>query len=108
MKALPGGWGGRLIVKSFLKSRIQNKDNDKKLRSASLLLVLATDQSGLVSWINLGRYMERVLLRATQLGIAYSFFNQPFEVPEISSQLAQLKFIRGRYPALLIRFGYAP
>lgn len=108
MPALPGGWCGRLVVKNFLKPRVQNADNDKKLDSAPLWLVLATDRDDLISWINLGRFLQRVLLRATQLGLAHSFFNQPFEVPEIRRRAARLKFIRGCYPSLLVRFGYAP
>jgi hypothetical protein len=53
-----------------------------------------------------GQALQRVLLTATDLGLAVSMFSQPIEVPAVRDQLRQA-LRREVAPQLLLRFGYA-
>jgi hypothetical protein len=50
--------------------------------------------------------LQRVLLTATDLGLASSMFSQPIDVP---AKREQLRLALGRHddPQMLMRFGYA-
>lgn len=71
-----------------------------------LLAVLgaAGDRPG--DQIQAGQALERVLLTATDLGLAASMFSQPIEVPAVREQL-RLALGRHAPPQMLLRFGYA-
>jgi nitroreductase len=56
--------------------------------------------------IQAGQALERVLLTATDLGLAASMFSQPIEVPAVREQL-RLALRRPAAPQMLLRFGYA-
>jgi nitroreductase len=56
--------------------------------------------------IQVGQALQRVLLTATDLGLAVSMFSQPIEVPAVREQL-RLALGRPVVPQMLLRFGYA-
>ena len=56
--------------------------------------------------VQVGQALQRVLLTATDLGLAASMFSQPIEVPAVREQL-RLALGRSAPPQMLLRFGYA-
>jgi nitroreductase len=56
--------------------------------------------------VRAGMCLQRVLLTATDLGLASSMFSQPIDVPSIREQL-RLALGRPYAPQMLLRFGYA-
>jgi len=56
--------------------------------------------------IQVGQGLQRVLLTATDLGLAASMFSQPIEVAAVREQL-RLALRRYAAPQMLLRFGYA-
>jgi iron-sulfur cluster repair protein YtfE (RIC family) len=81
---------------------------DRKLADGSpTLLVLGTDGDTPADRLRAGIALGRVLLRATQEGVAASFLNQPVEVSELRPKVAELAGRSG--PAqLVLRMGYGP
>ena len=67
----------RPIVSLFLKPNVQNKSDRKKIDSSSHFVVCTTQQDTIKEWINLGRTLQRFLLKVTEIGISYAFLNQP-------------------------------
>ncbi|MDG6110120.1 nitroreductase [Dactylosporangium aurantiacum] len=57
--------------------------------------------------VRAGMALQRVLLRAADLGLATAMYSQPVEVPSIREQL-RLALRRAYAPQLVLRFGYAP
>ncbi len=57
-------------------------------------------------WIDLGRILERILLKTTEMGISHAYLNQPNEVSELSLEMAKKLGISNEYPTVLIRVGY--
>jgi nitroreductase len=56
--------------------------------------------------VRAGMVLQRVLLTATDLGLASSLFSQPIDVPAVREQL-RLAIGRRDHPQMLLRFGYA-
>ncbi len=100
-------WIGRLIVKSFLTPKSQNKTEKKNLNSSSHLVLIATQDNTVENWIVAGIALERFLLKCTELGIAVAFSNQPCEVNTLSDEVRKNISIYNNYPMLLMRIGYA-
>jgi len=77
-------------------------------RGSPLLAVLATRTDNQEAWLATGQALERLLLVATEAGLSASYLNQPIEVPELRSRLAQ-EFVEqlhtARYPQLILRIG---
>jgi len=83
--------------------------HDLELASCSpLLAVLGTDDDSPAEWLRAGQAMERVLLRACAEGITASFLNQPIEVSQLRSRLADAIGRTGSSPQILLRMGYGP
>jgi hypothetical protein len=81
---------------------------DRQLAEGSpLLCAIVTDRDRPRAWLEAGRVLSRVLLRATNLGLAASFLNQPIEVPELRPHVREAIGCTGE-PQLLLRIGYAP
>lgn len=100
-------WVGKAFVAATPPDSMAKQD-EKKLRSSSGLVVFASDQDDRQAWVNAGRAFERFALAANTLGIKTAFMNQPIEVPELRSQLQTALNLGTGYPQLLARFGYAP
>lgn len=97
----------RPIVSLFLKPNVQNKSDRKKIDSSSHFIVYTTQQDTFKEWINLGRTLQRFLLKATEIGISYAFLNQPCEVAALASDLQKKLPVNKEYPTLIMRIGYA-
>lgn len=100
-------WITEPIVKSSLNANKQNKTDLKKIQSSSNLILITTQNDDIPTWIASGRTLQRFLLTLTQSGIANAYLNQPCEVPEIRTQLQNTLPIKGTYPQIILRIGYA-
>ena len=58
-------------------------------------------------WLDLGRSLQRFLLKTTEMGISDAFLNQPCEVTTLSIALREELPINKEYPTLILRIGYA-
>jgi len=70
------------------------------------LAVLCTQYDGPTSWLRAGQGLARVLLRATQLGIATSPIGQALDLPWTRGQLRSELGLAGQ-PQLILRLGHA-
>jgi nitroreductase len=68
------------------------------------ILVLVTPGDGPADWLRAGQAMERVLLRATVLGVSASFLNQPLELPGARSRVREELGVPG-HPQIVMRLG---
>jgi hypothetical protein len=81
---------------------------DRQLAEGSpLLCAIVTDEDRPRAWLEAGRVLTRVLLRATSHGLTASFLNQPIEVPELRPRLREAIGCTGE-PQILLRIGYGP
>ena len=96
-------WLSRLIVRSMLNARTQNRADARQLARCSHLLLLSTAGDDPNSWISCGRSLQRLLLGLTAAGIAAAYLNQPCEVPTLRAELAD---VLGARPQILLRIGY--
>ncbi len=71
-----------------------------------LLAVIGTAGDWPADQVQAGQILQRVLLTATDLGLAASMFSQPIEVPGIRAHLRKA-MTRHDTPQMLLRFGYA-
>jgi hypothetical protein len=79
-------------------------DRDLALGSP-LLAVLGTPTDTRHDWMQTGRMLTQILLRAAVEGVSASFLNQPVEVPALRQRVAALLGWSG-YPQLIVRMGY--
>ena len=93
------------IMSGYLNEKKQNKGDIKKMQSSSHFVLFTTQNNTLEQWINLGRTLERYLLKSTELGIAHSYLNQPNEIKDLSIKMANTLQI-SEYPTILLRIGY--
>ena len=98
---------GKMIVGMFLKPNPQNKTDRRKLESSSHLVLFTTKNNTPQEWIDLGRTLERFLLKTTSLGIANAYMNPPCEVQALAQELRENTTENREYPTLLLRIGYA-
>ncbi len=98
---------GKMIVRAFLKPKAQNKADKEKIDSSSHFVLLTTEHNTIPEWIALGVYLERLLLHFTKRGIASAYMNPPCELPELAAELQEEPFVKGEYPTLILRIGYA-
>ncbi|MBP5369507.1 MAG: nitroreductase [Bacteroidales bacterium] len=96
---------GKKIVGMFLNPKAQNKTDDGVNASASHFAVFSVKENTEENWIALGKTLETFLLRITAEGLAYSFSNQPCEIPQLNAETkSQLNM--EYYPSVIIRLGY--
>jgi hypothetical protein len=72
-------------------------------RDTLMLLVTASEVPA--DWARAGCALQRVLLTATQFGLATGFLNQPLEIEPLRRALAGMPGVVG-WPQLLLRLGY--
>ncbi len=94
------------IMSKAVNEKSQNKGDRKKIQSSSHLVLFTTHNNTIAEWVNLGRSLERFLLKSTELGIIHAYLNQPNEIRELSLQMAQTLNISEEYPTILLRLGY--
>ncbi len=71
---------------------------------APVLVVVASPQDDPPGWLQAGQALERVLLRATLLGLSASYLNPAVEVDAVRERLAGL--VGGACPQVVLRMGY--
>lgn len=96
----------KAIITKVINEKSQNKNDRRKIASSSHFVLLTTVGNTIEQWINLGRTLERILLKTTEIGISHAYLNQPNEVRELALELAERLGIPGEYPTVLIRIGY--
>lgn len=108
MKSPPlPGFLGKTIVGSFLKPDAQNKTDMEKIDSSSHLVLFTLPENTIENWVQLGRVLQRFLLKTTRLGIDCAFLNQPCEVNKLAAKLPESLDLDGEVPNILLRIGYA-
>lgn len=103
---LPGIWA-RPLVRLFLKPTVQNKSDRKKIDSSSHFVIGTTQHNTVEEWLDLGRNLQRFLLKTTEMGISYAFLNQPCEITTLAVALQKELPIHKEYPTVILRIGYA-
>jgi hypothetical protein len=99
---------GPLAIRSFDLGKGQAARDRDLAKGSPLLSVFGTDSDEPAAWLATGQALQRVLLRARAAGVWSSFMNQPIEVAELRSRLAETIGRQGAYPQLVVRFGYGP
>ncbi|MCF7764284.1 MAG: nitroreductase [Verrucomicrobia bacterium] len=72
---------------------------------APVLAVLGSDGDSESDWIAAGRAVSKVLLRARAEDVWASFLNQPLEIPELRSQIAD-RMQQPGFPQVIMRLGF--
>lgn len=92
------------LLRRFDIGSAQARRNREMVQDAAALLAITADDDK-TSLIRAGEVLERLLLLLTQLGLQYSFLNEPVEVSDVRTELWSM--IRSqRPPQLLVRVGY--
>lgn len=94
------------IMSNAVNEKSQNKGDKKKILSSSHFVLFTTQHNTIDEWINLGRSLERFLLKTTEQGIVHSYLNQPNEIRDLAKQMAESLDLSGEYPTILLRIGY--
>jgi hypothetical protein len=69
------------------------------------IVVIGTNGDTSADWFKAGQALERILLRASTVGLSGSFLNQPIQVPDLRVQLGKLLNKNG-YPQIVLRLGF--
>ncbi|MCD8072357.1 MAG: hypothetical protein LUE10_04140 [Alistipes sp.] len=96
----------RAAISIALREKTQAQSDGKKIDSSSHLVVLTHEGQSRAQWIQLGRKLQRFLLELTRLGLSYSFFNQPTEIPQLRHEMAGSLGPDNGIPVLVLRLGY--
>jgi|SRR3989339_349459 len=99
-------WMGKVIMK-FSSPENEAKKCEKSMKSSSGLMLFIAMNDDRLSWINLGRSFERVVLRATLLNIKHAHLNMPCEEISVRQKLQKHLGLSNEQPLLLLRIGYA-
>jgi nitroreductase len=76
-------------------------------RNAQILAVFWSDGDEPRAWLETGRLLEDVSLRAGLADVQTGYLNQPCQVAELRPRLRETLGIQG-FPQLVVRFGHAP
>ncbi len=96
----------KAIISKTINEKSQNKNDRKKIKSSSHFILFTTQNNTIEQWINLGRTLERVLLKNTEMGFVHAYMNQPNEILSLSQKMSVTLGITDQYPTVLIRIGY--
>ena len=103
----PRRYDGRAPVRDFTGGRRVEGRGSAVFEQSPCLAVLGTREDTTEDWLRAGQAMERVLLQATQDGLATSLNSQALEWPELRWALRDPESATG-YPQMVIRLGYGP
>ena len=101
----PAGDGGELLPRRAYRTAATA--GTWTYEREPLLAVLSVGADGPADQLRAGEALQRVLLTATDLGLAVSMYSQPIEVPDLRVELRDTVHT-GRYPQMLLRLGHAP
>ena len=103
------GWLAPLVFPFAFTTSGENDRYAAQIRSSSGIAVFVSARDDRGHQIEAGRSFQRFALKATALGIAHAFVNQPVEVPASRSEFASwLGLGAEERPDFIVRFGYAP
>ena len=98
----PGSWFLRFGAGSLAK---RAREGLRTAGAAVLLTVPGRDES---AWLAGGQAYERLVLKATQLGLAHQPMNAPVEVERFRERLLRRFGVTGGEPLMLVRLGRGP
>jgi nitroreductase len=79
---------------------------DRELAAGSpILAVLGTPTDTMHDWVQTGRVLSQILLRAAMEGVAASYLNQPIELPDMRIRVRAL-LGTSEYPQMILRMGF--
>lgn len=93
-----------LVVRSFDWGKMRAAKDHDLVESSPLVAVLGTRSDERRDWLAAGEALSAILLDAAARGVAASFLNQPLEVDELRSVLANV-FKEAAVPQLVVRLG---
>lgn len=105
--SVPGLVGGLAFDQVFTAAG-ENEKYARQMDTSSAIAVFVAERADPAHWIAVGRACQRLALTATHLGLKHAFVNQPIEVSELRSELADTVGAPGRRPDIVMRLGYAP
>ncbi len=98
---------GPLVVRTFDLGNSQAAKDAEIAEEAPVLVVVCTADDDPEAWLATGQALARLLLRVHASELWASYLNQPIEVDELRSRLADLLGDCPQ-PQLLLRLGYGP
>lgn len=102
------GWLADLLFPLVFRTGSENDKYARQIRSSSGIAVFVSAKDDREHWVKAGRAYQRFALKATALGIAQAFVNQPVEVAPLRGAFAQwLGLGPHERPDLVVRFGHA-
>ncbi|WP_307722970.1 Acg family FMN-binding oxidoreductase [Gandjariella thermophila] len=93
------------VLRDFTAGRAARRVAGKDFEPEPLIVVVGSFQDGRASQLQVGQAMQRVLLTATEEGLAASFLSQVVEVPQARRELRAL-IGGGLWPQTVLRIGY--
>lgn len=99
-------WISRAAMALMINEKNQNKMDQQKLAAASHLALFTTQDDSLQQWVDLGRTLQRFLLKSTELGVAHAYLNPPNEERDLAREMAERLDLPGEHPTILLRLGY--
>jgi hypothetical protein len=99
-------WVGELFVSKGSPEQ-QAVSDDKKIRSSSGIVIIASEADHKAVWVRTGQVYQRLALTMTMLGIQSALINQPLEVPAIRTQFQTALGLGSHLPQFVMRFGRA-
>ena len=96
---------GPLIIRTFDWGKGQAARDRQLAEGSPVLLVLATEADDPEAWLAAGQALSRMLLLATDYGLAASYLNQPIEVSTLRPRVRDL-LGKEEVPQLILRLGY--
>jgi len=97
---------GPLVMRTFDLGNSQAAKDEEIAAGAPALVVVCTDRDDPEAWLATGQALARLLLRVHASELWASYLNQPIEVEELRSELADLLGDCPQ-PQLLLRLGHA-
>ncbi|WP_187968315.1 Acg family FMN-binding oxidoreductase [Aquibium microcysteis] len=102
-------WMANILFPLVFRTRSENDRYASQVRSSAGIAVFVSARDDREHWVRAGRACQRFALKATSLGIAHAFVNQPVEVAGLRADFARwLGLDPAERPDLVVRFGYAP
>ena len=94
-----------LAMRYLPVSKAQRAMTEEWLRTAPLMLMLATPKDESSDWVNAGEVLERIWLRATQLGLSVAPLAAAVQIGEHYRRFGEL-LGNGARPQVFARMGY--
>ena len=100
-------WLGDTIFPLVFRTATETAKYMAQIDSSPVLALLVSATDTPASWVETGRALARLTLRATALGLAHAHVNQAVEVPAQRTALAALIGLTTGRPSILLRLGRA-